>query len=81
VEVAPHAREIQNDVDAELGELRHRPDPRQQEQLRRSDRPRADHNLRPRPRAVQAAGMLPLHAHAAGALHQQPARGRPREDP
>jgi hypothetical protein len=81
VKVAPDARQIEHDVDAVLGELRRGPDPRQQEQLRRRDRPRAHHNLGPGACRVDAAGMLPLHPYAAGAFHQQSADRRPSDDP
>jgi len=75
VQVLAHPRQVCDDVDPDRPQLVCRPDPREEEELRRADRPSAQDDL-PGLHALDAAVLRPLHADAAGALDQHPARER-----
>ena len=75
VQVLARPRQVCDDVDPERPQTVCRPDPREEEELRRADRPSVQDHL-PGLHALDAAVLRPLHADAAGALEQQAARER-----
>ena len=76
VQVLADPGQVCDDVDPERAQVICRPDPREQEELRRADRPSAHDDLLGL-RALDAAVLRPLHADAAGAVEQQaPRRAR-----
>ena len=75
VQVLADAGQVRDDVDAERAQVIRRPDPREQEELRRPDRPAAHDDLLGL-RALDAAVLRPLDADAARAVEQQAPRDR-----
>ena len=75
VQVLADAGQVRDDVDAERAQVIRRPDPREQEELRRPDRPAAHDDL-PGVRALDAAVLRPLDADAPRAVEQQAPRDR-----